>query len=589
MIAVLRSFVLGGILLVILAACASPSPETPRIPTEAEFATATPRPRPTQTAVSIAPTASLTPTSTQTHTPRPFPTTTASPAPGPTDTPRPFPTATLSRLPARTTAEVTAHTGPGRVYPVVRPLATDARFVVLAFGYDTEGSVWYLAELPDGARAWIAASDTTLLDVQTGDSIAFAATLPPTPTATIDPNNPPTPVLPQGANARITGPQGANLRVGPGYRFDIQTTLARYTPLVIIGRTVDQFWYEVVTFAPEARQGWILTRLVTPETQRADFAVTWTGPTRGAGMRVACGLNIDPTSRQGYPNIAPEMAGAGWVRFVLAASPVHFPSLQAAFAFYDDVIAAYRARGVNILLVLNHQTYGELGGYDFTTMGAADWAAYTDRFAGVVGQVAARYADQVAAYQIWNEVDSDFENPAAISVPAPTYAALLQRSAAAIRARAPQSTVLMSGLLDPSGNYLRAVHNALGGQLPVDAVAIHPYGFGAPDEPSVFAPYGDVGRMLNAYARALPGMPLWVTEVGAGGDNAPTRWAEAAAYMRTLYEDIRANHAAQVAVIIWYAWSDAMHAEMRLNGLVTANQAPKSPIYETFFALCSGP
>jgi hypothetical protein len=128
----------------------------------------------------------------------------------------------------------------------------------------------------------------------------------------------------------------------------------------------------------------------------------------------------------------------------------------------------------------------------------------------------------------------------------------------------------------------------LGGYLPVDGIAIHPYGRGAPLDDSIFARFGDITEVIEAYNRVAPGIPLWITEIGALGDNDPARWEEAASYMNRLYGYLREVHAEQVDAIIWYAWSDEMHESQRTNGLIDKNGQPKSPLYETFFRLCTG-
>jgi hypothetical protein len=410
-----------------------------------------------------------------------------------------------------------------------------------------------------------------------------------TATASASPNFTPLPAitleaaLPQGANAEVTGPEGVNLRTGAGYVFEVQGILENGTPLTLIGRTEDEQWYQAVTFEAVPRVGWVLAELITPRFDTRLLAITGEGQALTIAG-VACGMNIDPRRGQGWPEVPVDFRKLDWVRFVFLASPQHFRSLEDAFAFYDPVIATYNQMGTRVLLVLTHETHSE--GQNWLAMSERNWNDFTVQFAATARQIAAHYGDQVAAYEIWNEGDAEAGNAAAVSISPATFARMLSQTSIALRAGSPNAFILSGGLLDASGSYIQQVRRAAGGVLPVDGIAIHPYGRGAPLDTSIFANYGAIGEVIEAYRRAAPGYPLWITEIGAVGDNSAPRWEAATHYLQNLTAHLRGDYDAEVNALIWYAWSDAMHPQMRVNGLVTAQNQRKPPLYDTFFALC---
>lgn len=304
--------------------------------------------------------------------------------------------------------------------------------------------------------------------------------------------------------------------------------------------------------------------------------------------RLSCGLNIDPRNPSGNPDPA-MLRGTRWVRFPFY-SPRHYWTLQQAFQFYDPIIEAYDNLGINVLLVLNHQTFGEGEGYVWEHMDAGKWATLTNGFVQVADQITLRYGNRVAAYEVWNEGDVP-NNPSSVYIPAIDFAPLLQRTSAVIRRNAPRSKVIFGGLVGGTAiakRYLLDTRQALGGILPVDGIGLHPYGLGAPDDDTVFSQYGNVQIAIDALQEAVPNMPIWLTEVGALGGNQNAQYIQQAAwYMDSLYQYLR-QQPHKTPVVIWYAWSDGMAFESGTNGLVTRDGKRKTPIYETFFEMACG-
>ena len=253
-------------------------------------------------------------------------------------------------------------------------------------------------------------------------------------------------------------------------------------------------------------------------------------PTDPEEGHIECGMNLDPQNPQGTPANHNELASVGWVRFPFVASKAHFPNLEAAFNFYDPIINAYHALGVQVLLVLTHQTYGEGEGFIWTQMNSQKWAALTNGFVPVVEQIAKHYGGKVSAYEIWNEGDAEPGNPAAVHFPPADYAPLLDRAESVIRSHAPGASVVVGGLVrGPTigAPYIAQIRRALGGRFPADAIACIPYGKGAPNDGSIFSRLGSIKRDIELFNSVAPDIPLWLTEVGAMGTDDPSYWDDA--------------------------------------------------------------
>lgn len=302
-----------------------------------------------------------------------------------------------------------------------------------------------------------------------------------------------------------------------------------------------------------------------------------------------CGMNIHPKNGQGWPKIPIEFSRFKWVRFPYLSSPVHFPSVEASFGFYDAVIEAYNRLGVKIILVLGHEMYGEAAGWNWGAMDSGSWKAFTSQFVPVAEKVIKRYSNKIGAFEIWNEGDVGPNNPSAVAFPPADYAVLLEKATLLVRTHSPKSKVLIGGLVNSphiSAEYIKVVRNKLGGRLPVDAIGVHPYGQGSPTDKTVFSRFGSIDNYLNIISRAAPGVPLWLTEAGALGTDDPNYWDDVALYMKNLYNHLK-KITDKAPVIIWYAWSDAMDMAQKTNGLVKVDGTPKPFVYETYFNVAS--
>ncbi|MBK8986362.1 MAG: C39 family peptidase [Chloroflexi bacterium] len=306
--------------------------------------------------------------------------------------------------------------------------------------------------------------------------------------------------------------------------------------------------------------------------------------------RVQFGMNVN--INDGHPLDAERMNGLGWVRFVFWASRIDKTPEQAYQERYRHIIQSYASQGIRSLIILHQDTYW--GNGPWNNSGSGDWNAYAQQFGeqcGRVARVCAEFGDRVA-YQIHNEQDSEFGNDkgninhSAIGIAPANYALILQHAAAAIRQAHPGAKVIFGGLKtgpDNAAEYARQVQRALGGKLPVDALALHPYGRYIKH---IIFNYGSIGRLpdaLNVFKRAFPNIPLWITEVGAASDGhiGPEHYADIATYMREFVNELTTNYADYVQTLIWFGWSDIM----RNSGVNTRDNQPKPHIFDAFVAM----
>ena len=301
-------------------------------------------------------------------------------------------------------------------------------------------------------------------------------------------------------------------------------------------------------------------------------------------MKLEHGINLNPQHAQGRPQNAADLQGLTWARLVFQFAAAGYPDLATAYAFYDPLIERYNELGVRTLLVLNQETFWGNGPWSSHEPG--EWRTYADQFAGQLERIAAHYRGKNVAYEIWNEGDTHGES--SVFVKPTDYAGVLDKAAAAIRSKDPQAPIVLGGLAsgtETAIRYVKDLQEALGGELPMDAIAVHPYGHWPPSgQPTIptgwFAP---LEPALGRYCDEFAGKPIWVTEIGISepGGIAPDHWPKVADFMAETCTLIQERYTSAIPVLIWFAWSDAM----RGAGIVDRDGHPKQPIYEKFFEM----
>jgi len=304
-------------------------------------------------------------------------------------------------------------------------------------------------------------------------------------------------------------------------------------------------------------------------------------------VRLGVGMNVNPDAPHSNPLESDVLNGIQWVRYPFKAADKR-RSVQDGFGEYDPIVRGYAGKGIGSLIVLNQQT---VAGDTAPWAGAGNWDTYADRFAQAAGQIAARYADlgEQVAYEIWNEGDNPETPWVSVFVPPPEFAKVLGRSARAIRDAAPEAKVIFGGLSTGPADAVSYVQQvqvqaAVGGELPVDAIGVHPYGRWPVSRPFPGWGFGKLDDTFNVFKTAFPNTPLWLTEIGIPGGNNPLgeeHYPAVAGYMRDLFRRVAQEFVRQVPVIVWFAWSDNM-----LNaGVVESDGKRKAHVFDAFKAV----
>lgn len=284
-------------------------------------------------------------------------------------------------------------------------------------------------------------------------------------------------------------------------------------------------------------------------------------------MASKLGMNVDPGNPSGGP-LSGDLARFEWIRLVLRQDP--------------DVINYHvkaREEGLKVVGVLTVNSFP-----------SGDGNPSTDEMI----QTATSYANQfeVDCWQIGNEPDagwfpeaSDEERSAAFRqehhpsswcMEPDAFAHLVTTCANAIKSVKSDAVVVPGGQASGRHEYLQAC-----GSLPVDGVAIHPYG--QHPDPNTPGPdsliwrglpgnFGFVGGKLDSY-RSF-GLPLWITEVGVNTIEATqdmqARYCEAVLPLLLAPGDVNAA--------IWFCWSDGMVKEFGIH----QEDGQRKPVFDKF-------
>ena len=284
--------------------------------------------------------------------------------------------------------------------------------------------------------------------------------------------------------------------------------------------------------------------------------------------RIECGINIDPMNETGNPS-AQELQelGATWVRFTFKDTSTD--PLPAGFAAYDEPVRELAQAGIDILMILNYETYPGPPAYGDDSL---VWETYIARLADRCARIARHYGDRVQAYQIWNEPDlTDPRSTYDPRVREEIMGRMLQATFEAIKENS-AATLVVGGLASGNPAYLTRVSAASGGVLYADAVGVHPYGQRpTPDWPTPTWGFGVLGDLIRRYARVAR-KPVWITEYGTDSANENV-WG---AFPGRAYEAVNAELYEEAPYLFWFCWSDGM---VRPYGLVEADGTQKASYF----------
>ena len=291
------------------------------------------------------------------------------------------------------------------------------------------------------------------------------------------------------------------------------------------------------------------------------------------------GLNIDPRNPQGNPTAAElHDLGIDVVRYTFKDGTTDKQPTSESVSFYRREVARLSGAGQTSLILLNHETLAERA--PSATDSEEMWVVFRQTFAERAANIAKVLARWRPAFQIWQAPDQLAAGPTAVTtLSADRFGQLLQVASEAIKQVDADLPVVAGGLVSGQPAWLAEVKQGLGGQLPVDVIAIHPYTQRpTPDWPRADWGSGYVSDLIQAY-QTVTDLPLWLTEIGVDSLGAE----EQGAYLSRFYNTISRKFGDVVPEVFWFSYSDAMAYPF---GLVDSLGQPK-PAYEAYKKVAS--
>lgn len=269
------------------------------------------------------------------------------------------------------------------------------------------------------------------------------------------------------------------------------------------------------------------------------------------------GLNIDPNNPKGNPD-PQEMRelGVQMLRFTYHDRSSGNQLDPNRANFFRQRVQAYRSVGITSLIILTYDTYPNRPDPNSPDSAFND---YLQRFANRAGQIAQLLAPFRPAFQIWNEPDHPIQGGYAPTLRESVYARMQRMTYDAIKAVDRNLLVVTAGLATGNPGWLNTVVGQLGGNLPADAVAFHPYGQRPdPDFPRPDWGFGFFDSLLQGYYRAGRGKPIWITEMGVKEEDLNNNREQVAEFLLRYYNAIRTRHRNTIEQFVWFCYSDGM-------------------------------
>jgi hypothetical protein len=286
-------------------------------------------------------------------------------------------------------------------------------------------------------------------------------------------------------------------------------------------------------------------------------------------------LNIDPKNPRGDPAVDQlRHLNVEMVRYTYHDSS-NGDHLDPGMAeLFTQKVREYHEAGIDSLIILTYDTYPDWPALDASD---AEWDSYIERFARRAGQIANLLFSWGPAFQIWNEPDHPVFPGYAPTLRPEVYGRMLRHTYDAIKAIEPDTLVIAAGLATGNPAWLGRVIDSLGGDLPADVIAFHPYGQRPdPDWPHPDWFFGYVGDLLERYYEVGKRRPIWITEMGALEQDLGNDRQQVAEFVRRYYRTIATRYSDKVQQLFWYCYSDGMGPTF---GLVDLDDNPKPAFY----------
>src|SRR5690606_19848183 len=128
------------------------------------------------------------------------------------------------------------------------------------------------------------------------------------------------------------------------------------------------------------------------------------------------------------------LAGFGSARFVYNVSNGRGSlDLNEAAKLYVPYIDQLLRAGVQPIVILNHQTWGEERGFNWKQMDAGRWRAFSNGLAEVAGRIAWQFADDAIVWQVGNQQDAPPSLTDSIYIPPVDYGYMFNAVAQAVK------------------------------------------------------------------------------------------------------------------------------------------------------------
>jgi hypothetical protein len=322
------------------------------------------------------------------------------------------------------------------------------------------------------------------------------------------------------------------------------------------------------------------------------------GPSAASAAQKGLDTDLDwgtnSTTQTQTANVVQD-SGATWTRLTISwadAEPQAGKYSSSYLSSLDNAVSLMQARGVHIEVFVYESPQWETGNSNPDAP-----PAHNADFASFLSTMVTRYKGKVAAWEIWNEENT--QRFWSTGVNAAQYAGLLKAAYPAVKSVDPNALVIFGGTSLNDYNFLEAAYQAapdLGHYY--DVMATHPYSFNAPPDLTLRDPNGAIDpASFDGYKLVHQTMlnhgdnkPIWFTEFGYATWSGGVTLAQQAAYLTLAYHCIEQDSYVQVAN--WYNlrnnyWAnDANDFEDQL-GLLYTNFSPK-PAYAAFKAYAPG-
>lgn len=337
-------------------------------------------------------------------------------------------------------------------------------------------------------------------------------------------------------------------------------------------------------------------------------------PTGPATTPSLLGLNWD-LQEADWQKHAAEVSSMrpGWVRLGFDALD---RSGHIDFGYFDALTDRLRNRGIGILGLLagaRSSCAAKVSNDDYSS--CPPTAAKEQTYADYVEKIVRHFRDRITYWESWNE-----PNDATYWVTGPdpaAYAHLLALQHRAVKRGNPSAQLLFAATGPTNLPWTARVLEALGGEHPFEAVALHPYRFVSPDQGSAFnladgtetqvtmkqelVASAELFRRYEAvHARANTTPDTWITEYGwgaisdTGGELAAgvqlVSYQRQADFLRLTVTELRDDpELSFVKAAFWWSEYDVTNlpdseAYFRSYGLLHNDYRPK-PAAETFRSL----